>query len=145
MSGCNVAIIRSRWRQYGLLALALILFMLFAFQPLPPVSLWLAAPLLFLLYWYGVSLYRQGPVAAGLSLQANGQLRWWQSDYPAGQLIAGCLVSEFALLLRWQSDNNQPHLQWLLADQLTVADYRALARQLNQFNWQAGAGNYPDN
>lgn len=119
------------------------LFMLVAFQPLPPVSLWLATPLLFALYWYGVCLYRHGPVAAGLSLQANGQLRWWQSEQPAGQLVAGCLVSEFALLLRWQSGDSRQHLQWLLADQLSVADYRALARQLNQFNWQAGAGNYP--
>ncbi|WP_365869187.1 protein YgfX [Arsukibacterium sp.] len=145
MSGCNVAISRSRWRRCGMLVLAVMLFMLFAFQPLPPLSLWLAAPLLFILYWYGVNLYQQGPVAKGLSLQDNGQLRWWQSEQPAGQLIAGCLVSEFGLLLRWRSENNNQHLQWLLADQLTIADYRALARQLNQFNWQAGAGKYPGN
>lgn len=82
-------------------------------------------------------------MARGLSLQADGRLRWWQSEQPAGQLIAGCLVSEFALLLRWRSDNNKRHLQWLLADQLSVADYRALARQLNQFNWQR-TGVQPD-
>jgi hypothetical protein len=75
-------------------------------------------------------------MAAGLSLQQNGQLRWWQSKMPPGQLREGCLVSEFAILLRWQSDNEQLYLHWLLADQFTAADYRTLARQLNQFNWQ---------
>ncbi|MDX1536697.1 protein YgfX [Arsukibacterium sp.] len=133
----------STWRRYGLLLLALMLFILIVAQPLQPLTLWLATPFILALYWYGVRLYRQGAVARGLSLQADGRLRWWQSEQPAGQLIAGCLVSEFALLLRWRSDNNKRHLQWLLADQLSVADYRALARQLNQFNWQR-TGVQPD-
>ena len=119
-------------------------FVLFALQPLPPLTLLLTAPLLFMLYWYGLSLYRQRPVANGLSLQADGRLSWWQSEQPAGRLVAGCLVSEFGLLVRWQSDSNKQHLQWLLADQLSVADYRALARQLNQFNWKAGAQRHDD-
>lgn len=113
---------------------------MFALQPLPPLMLWLSAPFLFLLYRYLVILYRQTPVARGLSLQADGQLRWWQSDQPGGQLMAGCLISEYALLLSWQSVNKQQHWQWLFADQLSAADYRALARQLNQFNWQTSGG-----
>lgn len=136
MSGCNVVIKPSAWRRGCLLVLGIMLFAMFCVQPLPLLALWLAAPLLCSLYWYGISIYRLGPVAKGLALQADGQLRWWQSERPGGQLIAGCLVSEFGLLLRWQSIGNHQHQQWLLADQLNTADYRALARQLNQFNWQ---------
>ena len=145
MSGCNVAICRSRWRQYGLLVLAIVVFLIFAIQPLSLLTLWLIAPFLWGLYWYGIILYQQKAVAKGLSVQANGQLRWLQSEQPGGQLVAGCLVSELGLLVRWQNDNNQQYGQWLLADQLSVAHYRALARQLNQVNWQASAGKYPAN
>ncbi|MBV2130655.1 protein YgfX [Arsukibacterium indicum] len=139
MSGCNIAINPSVWRRYGLLVLAVMLFALVVSQPLTQLALWLAAPFVWALYWYGLTLYRQSPVASGLNLHASGQLNWWQSKHPSGQLIAGCLVSEFALLLRWQCAGNKQHSQWLVADQLSAADYRALARQLNQFNWQCSS------
>lgn len=136
MSGCSVAISRSRWRRYGLLASGVVLFLVFCIQPLSLLTLCLAAPLLCGLFWYGLIHYQQEPVAAGLSVDAQGKLHWWQSSQPGGQLLAGCLVSEFILLVRWQSDDNRQLQQWLLADQFTIADYRALARQLNQLNWQ---------
>jgi len=144
VSGCNVAIRGSVWRRRGLLALAFMLVLVFLLQPLPGLALWLASPLLFLVYWYGVRCYRQPRLAAGLSLQADGQLRWWQSTLPGGALREGCLVSEFGLLLRWQSEHAQLHLHWLLADQLTATDYRALARRINQFNWQCAATKHAD-
>ncbi|MAD74198.1 MAG: hypothetical protein CML20_05275 [Rheinheimera sp.] len=145
MSGCNVVIGNSVWRQRGILALAVMVFLLFVLQPLPGVAVGLAAPLLFVVYWYGIRCYRQPRVATGLSLQPDGQLQWWHSKLPGGQLREGCLVSEFGVLVRWQCQHAQLHLQWLLADQLTAADYRALARQLNQFNWQRAAITPSDN
>ncbi len=137
MSGCNVVIKFSRWRQLGLLALASVLFLIFCLQPFQPLLLALAAPMLCWLYWYGLTRYQRGLVATGLSVQADGQLRWLHSEQPGGQLLTGSLVSQFALLLRWQDQDNRQYQQWLLADQLTEADYRALARLLNQLNWQA--------
>ena len=120
-------------------------FLSFVLQPLPGIALALAAPLLCAVYWYGIRCYRQPQAATGLSLQPDGQLRWWLSKLPGGQLREGCLVSEFGVLVRWQSEHRQLHQQWLLADQLSAADYRALARQLNQFNWQRAAIKQADN
>ncbi len=103
------------------------------------LTLGLVAPLLCWLFWYGITCYQQGPAGNGLTLLADGQLRWWQSALPAGQLENGSLISEYGLLLRWRCQDNKHYQQWLLADQLSTADYRALARQLNQFNWQGRA------
>ncbi|KKO44515.1 hypothetical protein WG68_15310 [Arsukibacterium ikkense] len=119
-----------------MLALGSLLFALFCIEPLPLVTLGLAAPFLCALFWLGISCYQQGPPAMGLTLNVDGQLRWWQSALPAGQLMVGSLVSEYGLLLRWHDADNRQYQQWLLYDQLTIADYRALARQLNQVNWQ---------
>jgi hypothetical protein len=119
-----------------LLACGVALFVLFCLQSLPLMILFLTAPLLCWLYWYGVTLYQQGTLAKGLSVQSDGQLQWWQSKQPGGKLTSGCLVSEFIVLLRWQSTDQRQHQQWLLADQFINADFRALARLLNQLHWQ---------
>ncbi|KKO48562.1 hypothetical protein VT06_10745 [Arsukibacterium sp. MJ3] len=119
-----------------LLACGVALIALFCLQPLPLMILFLTAPLLCWLYWYGVTLYQQGTLAKGVTVQSDGQLQWWQSKQPGGKLTPGCLVSEFMVLLRWQSADQRQHQQWLLADQFTDVDFRALARLLNQLSWQ---------
>ncbi|MCC5826345.1 protein YgfX [Alkalimonas sp.] len=142
MFASSISVSRSRWRRgllLVLLAAALVQSLL-----LPLQGLWLA---LFLLIWFAFAWiwwqsWQQAEPSHTLLLGDMGEVRWLPADRPSGVLLAKSLVLPWAIWLCWRTapDKKAPagRLQqyWLLADQCSDADFRALARAIRQCRWQ---------
>jgi hypothetical protein len=147
VSGFNISLRPSAYAGRALALLALLPPLLLAVMPLPVLWLYLLTPLLLLFYWqwYGqLQRLKQGRM---LALGSDGQLHWFEPHDAAqpsqhGQLLPGGLVSQYALKLCWRAaDNELRQYYWVFADQCPEAQFRALARAVNQQNW----GMAPDN
>lgn len=137
MSGYNLLLVPSRYARYGLLALALLPLFIVAALPLPP--LWFAAlvPCLMLYYLHCYKRFLQLNAAVAVVITAQGELHWHGEALASGRLYGG-LVSQYAILLRWQQmGSKQRHQRWVFADQCDDDSFRALARAVQQLSWQA--------
>ncbi len=117
--------------------LALLPLLVMAFTPAP----WPALLLLALLcLWFYSSWYRMFLASRAeqrLTLQQD-RLHWFTPAQGAATLCRGGLVSQHMLKLCWLSDTDQrPQQRWLFADQCSDSEFRALARAINQCNWQS--------
>jgi len=118
---------------------------LLALLPLPIMAVtpapWPALLLLVLLcLWFYASWYRI--FVASLKLQRltlhQDKLHWFVPAHGSATLCRGGLVSQHMLKLCWLTDNGQGLMQrWVFADQCSDSEFRALARAVNQCNWQA--------
>jgi hypothetical protein len=114
--------------------------MLFWLVPMPWWALLLAAPLLFSGYWLGVKQYQQLRLSRALLLNSDGTVHWFAvpaSPAATSGRLCGGLVSQWAIKLCWHRDNSKVISQnWVFADQCPPAQFRALARAVNQASWQ---------
>ena len=115
-----------------LLALVPLLIMALTPAPLPVLVLLLLLCLWFYSSWY--RLYIASHAAAQFSL-SELQLHWRAPCYGQTPLCHGGLVSQQALRLHWLA-NGKLQQRWVFADQCTADEFRALARAINQRNWQ---------
>ncbi|MCC5851713.1 MAG: hypothetical protein JJU30_02705 [Alkalimonas sp.] len=142
MFASSLVIAPSRWRRYSLLwvlALALMSALL-----VPLSGFWLVlyglAGAAFGWCWWGC--WQQQEAACTLLLGEQGELRWLPAGRAAGSLQQDSLVLPWAILLRWRGlpekghPRGQLHRYWLLADQCSDDDFRALARAIRQCRWQ---------
>lgn len=136
MSGSSLVLKPSKWRCRALLLAAALLALLFLLLPLTAeryLPAWLVLTAWFYLLW---QLAQQPLTATMLQLNTKGELRWFAANLPAGQLQPDCLLSRYALQLSWRDQDGKSWRRWLFADQLSDADYRALARQIRMLQWQ---------
>lgn len=110
---------------------------------MPWWALLLATPLLLAGYSFGYQAYQQVQQARLLALNSDGSVYWFDPAETGGntaapaQVCHGGLVSQWAVRLSWrQSKEQRPYQRWIFADQCSSAEFRALARAINQQNWQ---------
>lgn len=138
MSGCSLPLTASRWRRYGLVAVAGLPVLILSVVPLAGGALLFMAALLLLFYWHWYQVLQRPSTATGLVLTDTGELHWLPSHAAKpGKLLAGGLISAFAIQLRYQAADGKIHRCWILADQCRASDFRTLARYVNQANWPA--------
>ena len=140
MSASELVLTPSRWAQRVLMLTALWPLLLFWLVPMPWWALLFAVPLLFSSYWLGVRQYHQLRRQQALLLHNDGTVHWFTLPASAAVVsgtLCGGLVSQWAIKLCWQRDNSKAiSQQWVFADQCPPAQFRALARAVNQANWQ---------
>lgn len=143
MSGFNISLTPSGWASRALLLTALWPPLLLALTPMPWWALLLATPLLLAGYSFGYQAYQQVQQARLLALNSDGSVYWFDPAETGGntaapaQVCHGGLVSQWAVRLSWrQSKEQRPYQRWIFADQCSSAEFRALARAINQQNWQ---------
>ncbi|MGP9800302.1 protein YgfX [Rheinheimera sp. NSM] len=120
--------------------LALMPAFVLALTPMPLLWWFGVAPLLAGFYWLCYGQWQALQQSAALALQADGQLRWFGTALPPGKLSDAGLISQHAIRLCWRGETDKRHYQrWIFADQCPEADFRALARVINQRNWQSAA------
>jgi hypothetical protein len=125
----------SRLRLMLYLAQSCFILLLFLLQPFQPLWWLLFWPWLFVCFYQLLRQWQQQlPVL--LFLSEKGELRWWQEQKPAGQLLANCLVSQWGIWLRWLDTEQKPQQLWLYRDNLSEADFRSLARVCQTVKWQ---------
>lgn len=137
MSGSSLALKRSNYKRGLLLLAGLSVLLVYSQLPVKGIGFWLSMPLLVLTYYLLIKRWQQPLRAQALLLQDNGQLRWLQSAFASGQLCSPCLISQYAIVLSWHTENQQRQQYWLCRDELSEQDYRALARQLQCWRWQS--------
>ncbi|MEN3157565.1 protein YgfX [Alkalimonas sp. NCh-2] len=141
MYASSLSLTPSRWRRgarLGLLGFALLLSI-----QLPLAGHWLLLFLctLFAFAWCWWQSWHRPEPSVTLLLGEAGEVRWLPACRPAGVLTAHSLLSPWAILLCWQSapDKASPqgrtHRCWVLADQCSDADFRAIARVIRQCRW----------
>ena len=141
MSAFNIQLKPSRSYLALMCGLAALPLVLLAVTPLSAAALCLLAVLCagFYALWY--DSVRQSRRLNTLTL--DGELLHWftpatQKSVQQYRLLPGGLVSQVALRLCRQSvSDNQPSQFWVFADQCPPEQYRALARAINQLNWQS--------
>ena len=143
MSGFNISLTPSRWASRALLLTALWPPLLLALTPMPWWALLLATPLLLACYSFGYRAFQQLQQAVSLALNRDGSVYWFDAAEAGAntaapaQLCRGGLVSQWALRLNWQiGKDKRTYQRWIFADQCSSAEFRALARAINQQNWQ---------
>lgn len=149
MSAFNISLRPSRCYLALLLGLASLPLLLMAVTPLSVPALCLLALLCALFYYLWYDSLRQSRRSTMLTLDGEilhcftqaTQQSAQQTEHKSVQqyrLMPGGLVSQVALRLSRQSlsDNKQSQF-WLFADQCAPEQYRALARAVNQLNWQS--------
>jgi len=109
----------------------------FLLLPLAGNRYWPAA--LFLMLWFYLIIRAwQHPFSlAILHIDSAGAVRWQHTGLPSGQLSHRCLTSTLLLQLHWYDDGGRSSRLWIFADQLSRADYRALARQIQIQRWRS--------
>lgn len=139
MSAYNIALKPSRYCQYGLVVLTVLPALVLAVTPVPLLWwLWLV-PVLLLFYCQCYAQWFALKQTAALALLADGQLRWFGVALPPGRLSDSGLISHYAIRLDWLGEGQRRYRRWIFADQCPDADFRALARVVNQRNWQSAA------
>lgn len=129
----------SRYQRYGLLLLALLPLLVVAVLPVSLMWFLLLAPCLTLYYWQWHSYLQHLQRDVAFSINQLGELHWFAPQLRHCQLTGG-LVSQHAILLRWQAmDTQHKGQRWIFADQCDDRSFRALARAINQHQWQASA------
>ena len=110
---------------------------------MPWWALLLATALLLACYSFGYRAFQQLQQGVRLTLNPDGSVYWFDAAAAGGntaapaQLCHGGLVSQWALRLNWQTGKGKRAYQrWIFADQCSSAEFRALARAINQQNWQ---------
>ena len=136
MSGSSLALKRSSYKRGLLLLAGLAVLLVYSQLPVTGIGFWLSLPLLVLSYYLLLQRWQQPPCAQALLLQDNGGISWLQSALPAGQLCSPCLISQYAIVLSWHTEQRQRQQYWVCRDELSEQDYRALARQLQCWRWQ---------
>ena len=119
------------------LMLALLLMPLLIMASVPLRGLWLLAmfAVLVLFYWQWGTQFQCLDNTESFTLTTKGQLHF-VSPYRLVQLTGG-LVSNKAILLRGTAEgSNSVFSRWVLADQCSDTQFRALARAVNQCSWQ---------
>ncbi|GAB60115.1 protein YgfX [Rheinheimera nanhaiensis] len=140
MSASELVLAPSRRAKMVLMLTALWPPLLFWLVPMPWWGLLVAMPLLFSGYWLGVKQYQQLCLSQALLLHNDGTVHWFTvpaSPAAVSGILCGGLVSQWAIKLYWRRDNSKAISQrWVFADQCPPAQFRALARAVNQANWQ---------
>ena len=111
---------------------------------LPLQGLWLGlfGLLWFAFAWFWWHSWQLAEPPQTLLLGEAGEVRWLPGRRPSGELLGSSLVLPWAILLCWRTapDKAAPgghlHYYWLLADQCSDEDYRALARAIRACRWQ---------
>ena len=119
------------------LMLALLLMPLLIMATVPLSGVWLLAmfAVLVLFYWQWWTQFQRLDNTESFTLTAKGELRF-VSPYRLVQLTGG-LVSHQAILLRGNTEGSDSVFsRWVFADQCSDTQFRALARAVNQCNWQ---------
>lgn len=115
--------------------LALMPPLVLAVSPLSGAWLFLLAALAFIYYWLWYNSLAQLRQSTLLTLTDDGQLHWFGHYRHSGQLTGGGLVAQYVIRLRWRDSTGKCGQCWVFADQCNEAQYRALARVVNQSNW----------
>lgn len=93
-------------------------------------------PVLLLFYWQWWVMWQQLQTAASFTLTTQGELHF-VAPYRKVQLTGGLICNQ-AVLLRGNMAGSETSFQyWVFADQCSDMQFRALARAINQCNWQA--------
>lgn len=118
-----------------MLALLLMPLLIMATVPLSPIWLLAMSAVLLLFYWQWWGQFQRLAKTESFTLTAKGELHF-VSPYRLVKLTGG-LVSTQAILLRGNIDSRNTSFQyWVFADQCSDAQFRALARAVNQCSWQ---------
>ena len=148
MSAFNLQLKPSRAPCWALLALSLLPAVQLGLMPVQSNGWWLLLVVLPLYFWQCHRWFGQPGSTKHLVIAADNQLHWFapeqgMSGKPAlaqhGLLQPGGRVSEWFIQLCWQQQTAakpQRRYCWILADQCSEAEYRALARIVTQLNWQ---------
>ncbi|MEE2000929.1 hypothetical protein QWY20_05645 [Alkalimonas sp. MEB108] len=116
---------------------------------LPLQGFWLVffGLLWFVFAWLWWQSWQQTEPPQTLLLGEAGELRWLPALRPSGVLLGSSLVLPWATLLCWRTlpDKAAPaghlHYYWLMADQCSDEDYRAVARAIRACRWQQAGVN----
>ncbi len=108
----------------------------FLLLPLAGNSYWPAALLLTLWFYLIIRAWQHPFSRAILHIDSAGAVRWQHASLPSGQLSHRGLINTLLLQLHWYDEKGRNHRLWLFSDQLSKADYRALARQLQIQRWR---------
>ncbi len=130
-------------RRIVYLAQSLFILLIFLLQPFYALWWLVLWPWLFFCFYQLLQQWQQPVKARLLFLSEKGELKWWQDELPAGQLLASSLVSQFGIWMRWQDTEQRPQQLWLYRDNLSEEDFRSLARVCQTVKWpqQAGSAN----
>ncbi|GGW65217.1 hypothetical protein GCM10008111_21590 [Alishewanella tabrizica] len=132
----SIALTSSRYRQYALLLAMLWGALVFLLLPLSGYRYAVAAVILSMWFymllraWYMPFEYRV------LHITAEGGVHWQPANQDAGQLSPRSLVTQWFIQLCWQDQQQKNHIKWIFSDQLSAADYRALARHIQLQRWR---------
>lgn len=135
MSAYNIYLKPSHAYRGLLLLLALVPLLIMALTPAPLAVL---VVLLLLCLWFYSAWYRLFAASHNSAYFTLVQdcLHWQTPCYGQTQLCRGGLVSQQVLRLNWQA-GGKIQQRWVFADQCSDEAFRALARAINQRNWQA--------
>ena len=153
MSAFNIQLRPSRYYLALLLGLATLPLLLMAVTTLNLPALCVLALLCALFYYLWFDSFVQSRRLSSFTLDGE-MLHWFapttqksaqksgqQTEHKSAQhyrLLPGGLVSQVALRLCRQSlSDNKPSQFWVFADQCAPEQYSALARAVNQLNWQS--------
>jgi hypothetical protein len=101
VSAFNIRLKPSVWAQAGMVLLALMPPLVLAVSPVTGQWLFLLVSLAFIYYWQWYSHFAQLRQSQQLTLTDSGQLHWFSPHNRFGQLIAGGLVAQYFVRLRW--------------------------------------------
>lgn len=137
MSASSLVIYPSRQRQYGLWLLPLAVLLVYISVPLPDLWLWGSAPLLLAFFYYWLQAINLPVYYQAVILDSDGSINWKTTNgFEHGHLLPDGLTGQLLIRVSWQDSGGNSRSCWLLADQLSEADFHTLARHVQQASWQ---------
>lgn len=137
MSASSLVIHPSRQRQYGLWLLPLAVILVYIAVPLPMLWLWGSAPLLFVFFYYWLQAINLPSHYLAVILDLDGSVHWrTATGLEHGRLLADGLTGQLLIRVTWLNSEGKRRSCWLLADQMSEADFHTLARHVQQASWQ---------
>jgi len=108
----------------------------FLLLPLSGSRYAIAAVILSLWFYIFLHAWRAPYHSMILYISAEGSVHWQPAYRAAGQLSSRSLVTQWLIQLCWQDQHQKKHVVWIFSDQLSSADYRALARHIQLQRWR---------